>query len=213
MIDINFLGHSCVKLRGKKVTVLIDPAKDLKKLQADIVLLTQNNLYHANTDAVSGPEGQKGPFVISGPGEYEMMECQIIGLKTNVKESPEGKESQNMIYQIMLDGLCFLHLGSLYKKLEKDQVEELSNVEVLMIPVGGSYVLEPKDATEVIAQLEPKIVIPIHYQNGEGSLPLSGVDKFLKQEGLEEKAALDKLSIGREKLPEETEIVILNKTN
>lgn len=212
MVDVNFLGHACIELKGKKVAVLIDPSKDLKKKEADIILITQNNAHHANISSVPQANG-KGPFIIDGPGEYEIMGCQIVGLKTAAKDSPEGKSDRNTIYQINLDGFHFLHLGSLSRKLEKDQVEQLSNVEILMIPVGGGYVLEPKDATEVIAQLEPKIVIPIHYLESGESLPLDGLDKFLKQEGLEGKTSLDKLSLSREKLPEETEIVILNKSS
>lgn len=210
MVEVSFLGHSCIKLRGKKLTIIIDPSQSVKKVESDIVLLTQNNEHHANLTSISPKDG-KSPFVISGPGEYEISGCQIVGLATLAKESPEGKGTKNTIYQVALDGLCFLHLGSLYKKLEKNQVEQLSNVEVLMIPVGGGYVLEPKDAPEVIAQLEPKVVVPIHYLEGNGNLPLKELDKFLKQEGADQKTALDKLQLTREKLPEETEIVVLKK--
>lgn len=210
MVEVSFLGHSCIRLRAKKLTIVVDPGQSVKKVETDIVLLTQNNPYHASLSSVSPKDG-KSPFVISGPGEYEILGCQIVGLTTPSKESPEGDGSKNTIYQVTLDGLCFLHLGSLSRKLDKNQVEQLSNVEVLIIPVGGGYVLEPKDAPEVIAQLEPKIVIPTHFLEADGNFPLKELDKFLKQEGAESKTSLDKLQLTREKLPEETEIVVLKR--
>jgi len=217
MVDITFLGHSSFKIRGKKLVILVDPlSQELvgakrKKEEADIVLLTQKeNPYHSDLSWVGGKDG-KEPFVISGPGEYEIFGCQILGIDLEAKENPESKAGKTVIYQMKLDDFLLLHLGSLGKKLSQQEVEELTSVEILMIPVGGVWVLEPKEAIEVIAQLEPKIVIPMHYLEEKVELPLKGIDKFLTQIGAEGKMPLDKLSLTREKLPEETEIVILKR--
>jgi L-ascorbate metabolism protein UlaG (beta-lactamase superfamily) len=217
MVDIVFLGHSSFKIKGKKLTILIDPPRQelvgiqKKKEETDVVLLTQKeNPYHSDLSWVDGKDGSK-PFVISGPGEYEISGCQILGIAQDTKESPEPKTGENIIYKIKLDDFFFLHLGSLGKKLSQQEVEELANVEILMIPVGGVWVLEPKETTEVIAQLEPKIVIPMHYLEEGINLPLKGIEKFLIQVGAETKMPQDKLSLTREKLPEETEIVVLTR--
>jgi L-ascorbate metabolism protein UlaG (beta-lactamase superfamily) len=218
MVDLTFLGHSSFKIKGKKLAILIDPSSQepgvkKKKEEVDIVLLTQKeNPYHSDLSWVSGKDGREA-FVISGPGEYEIFGCQILGIAQEVKESPESKASKNTIYQIKLDDFFFLHMGSQAKKLDREDVEEFSNVEILMIPVGGAWVLEPEEATEVIAQLEPKIVIPMHYLEDNSNLPLKGVEKFLTQVGAEAKVPLDKLSLTREKLPEETEIAVLKKAD
>lgn len=217
MVDVVFLAHSSFKIRGKKLAILIDPPQqDLvqiakKKEEADIVLLTQpENPYHDDLSWVGGRNGRE-PFVISGPGEYEIAGCQIVGLVKQAKDSPEAKSERTILYQVKLDDFCFLHLGSLGDKLGEREVEEFSNVEILMIPVGGNWVLEPKEATEVIAQLEPKIVIPMHYLEEGSNLPLKKLDKFLTYVGVENRLPVDKLSITREKMPEETEIVVLKK--
>jgi len=217
MVDIIFFGHSSFKIKGKKLSLIIDPVNfDLisgrkRKEETDIVLLTQQaNSYHSDLSWIVGKDG-KEPFLIAGPGEYEILGCQILGMGLEAKKNPESDADKNTIYQIKLDDLFLLHLGSLGRKLNQKEVEEFANVEVLMIPVGGNWVLEPKEATEVIAQLEPKIVIPMHYFEEKVDLPLKEIDKFLIQVGAEEKTPADKISLTREKLPEETDIVILKR--
>jgi len=219
MIDITFFGHSSFKIRGKKISIIVDPPSQQlrgaksKKEEADIVLLTQKeNPYHSDLSWVLGRNG-KEPFVILGAGEYEILGSQIWGIGLEAKESPESNAGVTVIYQVKLDDFVLLHLGSLWRKLSQKEVEELENVEILMIPVGGNWVLEPKEATEVITQLEPKIVIPMHYREENTPLSLNGIDKFLTQIGLEDKPPLDKLSLTKEKLPEETEIVVLKKAD
>jgi len=97
------------------------------------------------------------------------------------------------------------------KKLTQEQIEELSVCDVLMIPVGGVYTIEAKDAPDIIAQLEPKIIIPMHYKIANLKFDLAPVDNFLKVMGKEKVEVAQKLSVSQERLPEEPEVVVLER--
>lgn len=214
-MDIYWLGQSCFKIKGKSATLVIDPfdpeftgLKLPKDLDAQVVLSTHSHKDHNNIGAVSG-----SPMVIAGPGEYEVAGVSVEGVST-FHDSVAGVEKGiNTIYHMLIDGINIVHLGDLGHKLTENQLGKIDNTDILMIPVGGKFSLDSELAVEVVAQLEPKIVIPMHYQIPELKIEgLETVDLFLKEMGSENAETQPKLSITRDKLPDTTTVVVLSKS-
>ena len=217
MVDIWWLGQACIKVRGKEASIVFDPYSaqftGLKplKLDANIVCVTHGHEDHNYVDAVGGVDDET-PFVISGPGEYEKSGVNIVGVSSFHDDKNGAERGRNTIYLATIDEVNIVHLGDLgQSKLTQDQIEELSLCDVVMIPVGGVYTINAKQAPDIIAVLEPKIVIPIHYKIPGLKFNLEPVDNFLKAMGKEAKPQ-SKISISKDRLPEELEIAVLEVT-
>lgn len=214
-MEITYLGHASFKIRGKNVTVVTDPFRkesvgfSFPKLEADMVTVSHEHQDHNAVEEVGG-----NPFVILGPGEYEVKEVMVIGVSCFHDAAEGSQRGKNTAYVIQMENLSLCHLGDLGHKLTAGQLEELNGVDLLFVPVGGVYTLGPEEAVSVVAQIEPKVVIPMHYKT-EGMNPLfknlSQVSDFLKAAGEEEASPWPKLVIGSEKLPEERQIVVLER--
>jgi L-ascorbate metabolism protein UlaG (beta-lactamase superfamily) len=208
-MEITFLGHSSFLIRGKETTVVTDPFDPKKtgfkfpKVSADIVTISHEHEDHNFVEGVSGE-----PFVISGPGEYEVKGVRIFGIPA-LHGGDFGKVT---LYLIEMDDLSIVHLSDLGQKLEHDQVEELNSVDILMVPVGNAKVqLDAEKAAEVVAQLEPYIVLPMHYRESEETKKFGPVEKFLEQMGEENVRREKKLKVTKSSLPEDTEVVVLER--
>src|SRR3989344_5246030 len=217
MVDITWHGQACFKIKGRTASVVVDPYESyftgLKslKLEADIVCVTHSHHDHNNTRAVKTEDGHE-PFVISGPGEFEKMGVNIVGVASFHDNSQGQERGKTTIYNITCDEVNIVHLGDLgQKKLTQEQVEQLSSCDVLLIPTGGTFTIEGKDAPDIIAQIEPKIVVPMHHKVEGLKFALDPVEKFLSAMGKEKQESQNKLSISDEKLPEELELVLLEK--
>ncbi len=215
MVDIWWYGQACIKVRGKSASVVFDPFSaeftGLKSLKVDanIVCITHDHQDHNNASAVKGVDEDQQPFVILGPGEYEKSGVNVIGVSSFHDDKNGVERGKNIIYLVTVDEVNIVHLGDLgQSKLTQDQVEALSLCDVLLIPVGGVYTINAKQAPDIIAALEPKIVVPIHYKVPALKFNLDPVDNFLKAMGKEPKPQ-SKLSVSKDRLPEELEIVVL----
>ena len=208
-MNITWLGHSCFRLESKEGSVLIDPfGKETglrpPKIKDNLVLVTHHHFDHNNTDEAN-PEA----FIIDGPGEYERNGISVRGI-SSFHDKSEGKErGLNTIYVIKAEDLTVCHLGDFGQdKFEDHQLEEIGDVDILMIPVGGTYTIDYKEAVSVISQIEPKIVIPMHYKIKDLKVNIDGPEKFLKEIGLTAEK-VDKLKISKKVLPvEETKLVV-----
>jgi len=202
--------------KNNQVSLAIDPFDEtiglrVPKLEADILLISHSHFDHSNKKAVLSPIPGQFPFVIDGPGEYEIRGIFIQGIQSWHDEK-EGKErGDNTIYTIETEDLKLCHLGDFgQKELSADQLEKIGDVDILMVPVGGTYTIDSKTASKIISQIEPKIVIPMHYFLPKLKVKLEGVDKFLKTFGIKKIEPLSKLSIKKKDLsPEEAKIVVL----
>lgn len=213
-MEVKFLGHSCFRIKGKKAIVVTDPfdpsiGLTMPSVAADIVTVSHDHYDHNNVKAVKKTT-RREPFVISAPGEYEVSGVSVLGVPSFHDAVGGEKRGKNTIYVIDLDGLRLAHLGDLGHKLNDQQLEEINGVDVLFIPVGGTFTIGPRLATEVVAQLQPKLVIPMHYQVPGLKIKLRPVADFLKEIGVETKP-VTKLTVSRDKLPEEREVVVLKK--
>ncbi|MBI2019078.1 MBL fold metallo-hydrolase [Candidatus Daviesbacteria bacterium] len=218
-MDIYWYGQACFKIKGKNATVVIDPydpeytgLKAPKDLQADVVLTSHDHKDHNFGGSVTTSAGVK-PMIFSQPGEYEIGGAVITGIDSFHDNSQGSERGKNTIFHLFFDGLDIVHLGDLgQSKLTEEQIAQIGETDILLIPVGSIYTLDAKAASEIVSQLEPKIIIPMHYKIEGLKFELEGVEGFLKEMGAEQAVAQQKLSITREKLPEEPQVVVLNKS-
>jgi len=209
-MEITWLGHSCFKLKGKRATVITDPYSpnlgySLGKQTASIVTVSHQHPGHSFTDGISG-----NPKLVSGPGEYEISNVLIIGVATFHDKDRGGTRGKNTIYLYEIDEISICHLGDLGHVLNDEQVEELGSIDVLLLPVGGVSTIDAPVATEVVRQLEPKIVIPMHYKTQAVNRELEPVDRFLKEIGAHDISSQAKLTLTKSSLPISTQVVLLD---
>lgn len=212
-MEITWHGQSCFTVKAKEGTIAIDPFKNIglkePKIKADVCLVTHDHNDHNNIALVEGINSRK-PVVISGPGEYEVSGINIIGVKSKHDEN-EAKDTLNTIYVFKAEDIFVCHLGDLgQKSLSDSQLESLNGIDVLMVPVGGTYTIDGKEAAEVVNQIDPRIVIPMHYKIDGLNIDLDGVDSFAKSEGASPSNAKDILKVSQMNLPtDDREVVIL----
>lgn len=197
--------------QGDEVRIVIDPFDNkiglkVPKVKADVLLVTHNHSDHNNVKAVEGK-----PFLINSPGEYEVKEVFIKGIAA-FHDSVEGKDrGEVVIYKIEAEGLKLCHLSDIgQKELTMEQLDEIGAVDILMIPVASTHSLDARMAAQIVSQIEPRIVIPMHYKIAKLKVNVDSVDKFLKIMGQEKMAPEKKLKITPRSLPaEETKIITL----
>ena len=208
---IQWYGQSCFKITSGETTIAVDPY-DKKtgftppRFQADLTLLTHQHFDHSNSASIGGD-----PFVISGPGEYEVKGVYVHGFECYHDKSKGRERGMNTMYKIEMEGIRLLHMGDFGEEtLSEEYLDEIGEVDILLIPVGGKYTIDGNEAAKIVKQLEPKIVIPMHYQLAGLKTKLEGLDKFLKAIGQKNKEPLPKLIVKRKDLSSEgMEIVIL----
>ena len=208
-MHIQWYGQTCFKLQTKETVVITDPySKECGltplRARADIVLVSDNNKEN-NTAAL-----KENPFVINGPGEYERMGIAIKGIASY----QDGKEGQvkgpNTIYIINIEGIRVCHLGNLGHVLSPKQVERINGVDILLTPVGESNITIGK-ITDIIGEIEPRLIIPMHYNIPKLKEKLAPIDKFLTEMGTKNEKSLPKLVIKKKDLPiEKTSIQLLD---
>jgi len=210
-MDINWLGHSCFRIKGKSATVITDPFSpdygyELGKNGANIVTVSHNHPGHSYVDGVDG-----NPRPVTGPGEYEISGVLIIGIPTFHDAEKGEKRGKNTVYLMEVDEISICHLGDLGHVLTSEQKEQIDNVDVLLLPVGDVSTISVRTAAEIVRQLEPKAVIPMHYQTDAlKKKKLTPVDSFLKEMGLKDIATQPKLTVSRASLPTGTQVFLLD---
>ncbi|MBK9944632.1 MAG: MBL fold metallo-hydrolase [Kouleothrix sp.] len=211
MPDIQYLGHSCFRLRGRDGIVLCDPydrsvGAEIGRPTAHIVTVSHQHPDHANVAAVKPMRERL--FLIEGPGEYEVGGVMIAGVRTFHDKLKGAERGSNSVYVIHLDDVVFCHLGDLGHELTTHQLDEIGNVDVLFIPVGGDETISPAEAVGVISQIEPRIVIPMHYAMSDQrsfTSDLASIEKFAHEVGIKEIVAEEKVTITAANLPAEGE--------
>lgn len=216
-MDITYYGQACFRLKTRSVGVVIDPfdpdfiGLKLPKIDGDIVCVTHNHKDHDNASAVKSESGAV-PFVISGPGEYEKSAVNVVGVASYHDDAGGKERGSNTMYAVGADGITVAHLGDLgQSRLSDEQLSLLGDVDVLLVPVGGVYTITAKQAVGIIGQIEPKIIIPMHFKLPGSKVDLAGVGEFLSEMGAEGKEEVPKLTVTADRLPEETQVVVLAK--
>jgi len=219
-MNITWLGQSCFKieekLTGNNVVIVTDPyTKEvgfkLPKTRADIVTVSHDHFDHNNYADVLGVDEDR-PMLFDRPGEYERKGIFINGIGSYHDKKEGAERGKSIMFKFDIGGINVLHLGDLGTKLSDAQLSKIENVDILLIPVGGKYTIDAAEAAEVIRQVDPRIVIPMHYKIPGLSVDIDKIDKFEKEFGAKaEKMA--KLKIAKKDLPvDETKLVILEKS-
>ncbi len=221
-MKIKPIGHSSFSIQGKtstggKLTVVTDPFDPKKvglpypKQDADVVTVSHQHDDHNWVEGV-----KNAPFVVDTPGEYELSGLRIFGIHSFHDDKEGENRGPNTIYVYDFKEARVAHLGDLGHTLNSDQQEALEFVDVLLVPVGGFYTIDPKTAMMVIESIEPKIVIPMHYKLDAKTPKLSKIDKistvddFLKEaNGVASKKESEFTLKSYSDLPHTTEIVVL----
>ena len=206
---ITYLGGEFVKVQfGDTVLAFNPPSKESKlkasRFGADIALVSINHADFNGVDTVT--HGGRQPFVVSGPGEYEIKDVAVRGFPTDT--TIEGEKKVNTVYTVDLEGMKLCFLGALASiELPADLKEELDGVDILFVPIGGEGVLGASAASKLAVTIEPHIVIPIHF---EGLGDKGALKQFLKEAGEEKSTPQDKLTLKKKDLEgKEGEVVVL----
>ncbi len=208
MAEISWLGRTCFRLRGREATIVTDPYNkrlgyDFGKPRADIVSCSRFGEAYHFLEAIKGE-----PKVVEGPGEYEINDVFITGIGTYADSENGKKRGKNTVYIYDLEGMQICHLGAIGHPPSSEQLEQMNNVDVLIIPVGGNTTLNAQQASELISAIEPHIVIPMHYKIEGLDNDLEDLTRFAKEMGMTA-TSQDKLNLKPSDVPDGTKMVVL----
>ncbi|MEK7471420.1 MAG: MBL fold metallo-hydrolase [Patescibacteria group bacterium] len=207
---ITYFGKQFFKIQQGEMVLAFNPVSKNSKINisahfgADIALVTTNHPDYNGIEQLS--HGERAPFVINGPGDYEIKEIFTKGLLSHSLIA--GKKYINTIFSLAVDNIDILFLGALSEgELSKESREVLNNPDILFIPIGGkgkeADLLDAKIAAKLASSLEPKLIIPMDYD--ENTLKV-----FLKEIGEEKAEIVDKLTLKKKDLDnKEGEVIVL----
>lgn len=178
--------------------------------QTGIVLVSHEHEHHNGKDVLHG-KGDTPPFVIDGPGEYEHQGITVIGIPSFHDSQKGKKQGLNTVYQVTMEDLTLLHLGDFGEAELRPELKERigGTIDVLFLPIGGGTVMDPETAASIAGKIEPKIIIPTHYE-GETEKKKSALAEFLDEIGAAGTKAEQKFTFKKRDLPtEDTRVVVL----
>ena len=200
-MEIKYLSHSSFLIKTKDAKVVMDPFDPkfiglrFSKQEADIVTISHSHKDHNHTELIEGV-----PLILTWPGQFEKKGVRIWGF-SSFHDKVEGKErGENVMYKIESEGVSILHCGDLGMIPSDDQIEEIGDVDVLFVPVGGKYTITADEAIQLIKKVEPAMVIPMHYGRPDIAplADLAPLDEFLKKMGGDRIEPLEKLIVKKE---------------
>lgn len=207
-MDITWLGHSCFRLHADDMVVVTDPFPISIGLRPDarpatIVTVSNNHPNHSNWEEVAG-----NPRVFRAPGEYEFRGISVRGVMTpQLPDTP--REQRSVAFSIELDGVNICHLGDITTPPTPRQIDDLSPVDVLLAPTGGGCTMEVDQVFQIMQDLDPKIVIPMHHSTPGVAVSLQGIDVFLRRTGLSDTQPQPRLVVTTSNLPADMRVVVL----
>ena len=206
-MEITWYGRACFRLKGKEATAITDPCPPATgfvagKHDVDLLTISHGHPDHSYTRSITAG------LTLTRPGEYEFHDLLVTGVRTYHDGSRGTERGENMIFAVEVDGVHICHLGDLGHLLTEEQVAELGPIDVLLVPVGGTTTVTPAEATEVVSQLSPKLVIPMHFALDGASTDLLGADTFLHEMSVEP-IRQPKAIVTASSLPDETQVVLL----
>ncbi len=211
---ITYYGLSCFKVQSGSLTVAFDPPSkeaDIKapRFETDVVLSSHNHPGHNGLSELSAKKPE-GAFFVSGPGEYEIEGLAIYGIPSFHDNEGGKKLGSNTIYTVEMEGIKLCHLGDLgQSELKPDEIEAIDEIDVLFLPVGGGDVLDAEGAVKILNQLEPKIVIPMHFAIPKTNIKGDKIETFFKELGEEKIKPEEKFTFKKKELPEDGMKIVL----
>ncbi len=207
MLQIRWHGHSCFEITND-VTLVTDPhdGKSIgipaPSVAGDVILVSHDHYDHNSVKTVEKEDSK----VVTDERKKNISNIEIKGIESFHDECNGAKRGKNIIYKFIMDDVSFCHLGDLGHELDDDAVQKIGDVDILFIPVGGTFTVDAEQAWKVINSIKPKIAIPMHYKIGGLSLPIDGVDSFLEKNIFKTLKVGNEIDIEKEDLPSEMEI-------
>jgi L-ascorbate metabolism protein UlaG (beta-lactamase superfamily) len=211
-MKLKWLGHSCFLITSETgLRIITDPYSTAGGINyspvneaADIVTVSHDHRDHNNIAAVRGK-----PEIITGSGTKTAKGIQFRGIASHHDESKGKERGANTIFCFTMNGITLCHLGDLGHELSREEIAQIGNVDVLLIPIGGFFTIDAKAASKVADDLKPKVIIPMHYKTPKCDFPITGVEDFLAGKKNVKKLNSSEHEFKAGKLPEATEIVVL----
>lgn len=219
-MNISWYGHSCFKIQTKpkrgedEVSIIIDPFDKSVGLrrpqgQTDIVTVSHEHTDHNDTALLKGDF-----FKVSAPGEYSIKGVSIEGIESFHDQEQGTLRGRNTLYVFEAEGLRVCHLGDLGHTLTEEQIDKIGDIDILMIPVGGTYTLDAKGAKKVVGQIEPKMIIPMHFKTKDSTIDITDETEFCNELGTSIDDKPFRLSLKKSDLEEtENKVVVMNILN
>jgi len=214
-MKIKWYGHAAFLITSDQgAKIMIDPYEPGAfggqlsygkiKDQVDIVLTTHDHADHNYTKDLPGT-----PQIIKGSGSKTAKGISMKGISTYHDPSQGSERGANTIFTLKIDNIQLCHLGDLGHLLSDKELAEIGPVDILLIPVGGFFTIDPKEATRVAEQIKPKILIPMHFKTAKCGFPIAPVEDFLKGKTNTKRPKASEATFDKATLPQQMEIVVL----
>jgi L-ascorbate metabolism protein UlaG (beta-lactamase superfamily) len=207
LLQIRWHGHSCFGITNE-ITLVTDPhdGKSIgihaPNVTGDIILVSHDHYDHNSVKSVE----KEGAKIITDTRKRNIANVEIKGIESFHDECRGEKRGSNIIYKFTMEDITFCHMGDLGHDLDEDTVQKIGDVDILFIPIGGTFTLDAKQAWRIIKKVKPRIAVPMHYKIGGLSLPITGIEPFLEESNYEILKVGNEIDIEKEDLPEEPEI-------
>jgi len=207
MLQIRWHGHACFEIKDD-VTLVTDPhdGKSIgipaPSVAGDVILVSHDHYDHNSVKTVE----KEGSKLVTDGRKRNVSDIEIRGVDSFHDEARGAKRGNNIMYKFTMDGVTFCHLGDLGHDLDEESVQKIGEVDILFVPIGGTFTVDDKQAWNVINKIKPKIIVPMHYKIGGLSLPIAGIDPFLGQTNYKVIHVGNEIDIEKEDLPTEPEI-------
>jgi len=211
-MEIKYFGHSSFQIKTKTARVITDPfdpkmvGLKFPKTEADIVTVSHHHHDHDMTNQVEG-----NPLILDWPGQFEKMGVRIWGFITYHDKKKGEERGINIMYKFESEQISILHCGDLGAIPDDAILDEVGEIDILFVPVGGTYTIDSTEAAELIKKVEPSIIIPMHYGIPEGAIkelaPLSDFLKIMRKDAVE---PIEKFIVKKEDLlDQEIKVIVL----
>jgi L-ascorbate metabolism protein UlaG (beta-lactamase superfamily) len=214
-MKIKWYGHAAFLITSDQgVKIITDPYESGAfggqltygkiKDQGDIVITSHDHADHNDIKSLPG-----SPQIVKGSGSKAVKGIQFIGIPSYHDPSKGSERGTNTIFTFNVDGIQICHLGDLGHILSDKELAEIGPVDLLLIPVGGYFTIDPKEATKVSEQIKPKVLIPMHFKTEKCGFPIAPVDDFLKEKSNVKRTGKNEVTFDKATFPKQMEIVIL----
>jgi len=210
-MKIKWFGHSCFLITSDKgIKIVTDPfdatvGYKIPQIETNIVSKSHDHHDHNNTDIFEG-----NPVLVEGSGKINIKGIDITGVDTFHDEEGGKKRGMNTVFKFTVDGLNVCHLGDLGHMLTEEQIKKIGEVDILLIPVGGTFTIDHVGAQKVMDALKPQVTIPMHYKTEDLAFPLLGVEEFLSLVGEYKKVDDCEIEINKDCIGDISKVVVLD---